>query len=112
MRYREVPVNWGADTTVLHSLILNTLSCQKPKPKHKQDENMPYDNKRINGPDSSISYLYHSKANLKTQEEKLQELFKRENDLRIDGRRDTEARKICTCSITSNKNDFLCPKHI
>lgn len=57
---------------------------------------MPYDNKRINGPDSSISYQYHSKANLKTYEDKLKELFQQENELRIDGRKNTEARKMCT----------------
>ncbi|XP_037033549.1 exosome complex component MTR3-like [Bradysia coprophila] len=55
---------------------------------------MPYDNKRINGPDSSISYQYHSKANLKTYEDKLKELFQQENELRVDGRRNTEARKM------------------
>lgn len=60
---------------------------------------MPYDNKRINGPDSSISYLYHSKANLKTYEDKLKELFQQENELRLDGRRNAETRKICM-SIT------------
>lgn len=57
---------------------------------------MPYDNKRINGPDSSISYQYHSKANLKTYEDKLKELFQQENELRIDGRQNSEARKMCT----------------
>lgn len=58
---------------------------------------MPYDNKRLNGPDSSISYQYYSKANLKTYEDKLKELFQQENELRTDGRQNTEARKICMC---------------
>lgn len=58
---------------------------------------MPYDNKRINGPESSLSYQYHSKNNLKTYEDKLKELFQRDNELRCDGRQNAEARKICMC---------------
>lgn len=58
---------------------------------------MPYDNKRINGPESSISYQYHSKTNLRTYEDKLKELFSRDSELRLDGRQNAEARKMCMC---------------
>lgn len=67
---------------------------------------MPYDNKRINGPDSSISYIYHSKANLKTHEDKIKELFPQDNELRIDGRQNSEARKICTCLTSKFREAF------
>lgn len=55
---------------------------------------MPIDHKRINGPENSISYRFHSKLNLKTYEEKLLELLS-ENDKRKDGRACNDTRKIC-----------------
>lgn len=55
---------------------------------------MPHDQRRINGPESSVAYRFHSKINLKTYEEKLKDTFNT-NGKRIDGRKLTEARKIC-----------------
>lgn len=55
---------------------------------------MPHDQRRINGPESSVAYRFHSKINLKTYEEKLKDTFDT-NGKRIDGRKLTEPRKIC-----------------
>lgn len=56
---------------------------------------MPHDQRRINGPDSSVAYRFHSKINLKTYEEKLKETFINKKGIRSDGRKYEEARKIC-----------------
>lgn len=73
---------------------------------------MPHDQRRINGPESSVAYRFHSKINLKTYEEKLKDTFNT-NGKRVDGRKLTEARKICKdnlklsyCNFTLTCNVF------
>lgn len=56
---------------------------------------MPLDNRRVNGPESSISYHYNSASILKTNEEKLDELYSKCFGLRKDGRKSNIAREIC-----------------
>lgn len=63
---------------------------------------MPHDQRRINGPDSSVAYRFHSKVNLKTYEEKLIAIFNPKNELRSDGRKCEEARKICKHNLKTN----------
>lgn len=55
--------------------------------------NMP-DQKRINGPENSQPYRLYSKLNSRTYSEKLAEQFS-ESNLRKDGRKFDESRKIC-----------------
>lgn len=58
---------------------------------------MPVDQKRLNGPDSSVSYHLHSPEQLLDYESRLKLLFKEDDDsFRKDGRKLDELRKICT----------------
>jgi hypothetical protein len=55
---------------------------------------MPVDQKRVCcGPENSFPYKYHSRVNIKSQEDRIKELFD-ENGLRMD-RKNGESRKIC-----------------
>lgn len=65
---------------------------------------MPQDQRRINGPETTVAYRYHSKVNLKTYEEKLADAFHKQTGRRSDGRQLLEARKICnTTNLTYNR---------
>lgn len=70
-------------------LIIQSVICQK----NIIQVNMP-DQKRINGPENSQPYRLYSKLNSRTYTEKLAEQFT-ESNLRKDGRKFDESRKIC-----------------
>lgn len=55
---------------------------------------MPQDQRRLNGPES-VAYRFHSAINLKTYEEKLLEAYNAVTNLRSNGRKPGEARKLC-----------------
>lgn len=85
--------------------LFTTNNSRNEKKCHKSGEytfqNMPQDQRRINGPETSISYRFHSKINLKTYEELLRDVFVHPKPQhRNDGRKLDEPRKICKYNLT------------